>query len=79
MAASLSPRSVVLAAQEDFTSVLFPFLRADLDVRLVPLDRLIEAITDEVDLVAVPAVQSADGRLIDLAALSSLRRCARVR
>ena len=70
MAASLRPRSVVLAAEEDFTSVLFPFLRADLEVRLVPLDRLLESITDEVDLVAVSAVQSADGRLIDLPALA---------
>lgn len=71
VAASLRPRSVVLAAEEDFTSVLFPFLRADLDVRLVPLDRLIDSITADVDLVAVSAVQSADGRLIDLAALAS--------
>jgi selenocysteine lyase/cysteine desulfurase len=70
VAASLRPRSVVLAAEEDFTSVLFPFLRADLEVRLVPLDRLLDSITDEVDLVAVSAVQSADGRLIDLAALA---------
>ena len=71
VAASLRPRSVVLAAEEDFTSVLFPFLRADLEVRLVPLDRLLESITEDVDLVAVSAVQSADGRLIDLAALAS--------
>ena len=36
VAASLAPGSVVLAAQEDFTSVLFPFLQAPgLDVRLV--------------------------------------------
>ena len=70
VAASLPPRSVALAAEEDFTSVLFPFLRADLDVRLVPLDRLIESVTEDVDLVAVSAVQSADGRLLDLAALS---------
>lgn len=71
VAASLRPRSVVLAAEEDFTSVLFPFLRADLDVRLVPLDRLLDSITSDVDLVAVSAVQSADGRLIDLAALAT--------
>ena len=72
VAASLRPRSVVLAAEEDFTSVLFPFLRADLDVRLVPLDRLVDSITEDVDLVAVSAVQSADGRLIDLAALADV-------
>ncbi len=70
VAASLRPRSVVLAAEEDFTSILFPFLRADLDVRLVPLDRLVDSITEDVDLVAASAVQSADGRLIDLTALA---------
>jgi selenocysteine lyase/cysteine desulfurase len=69
VAASLPSGSVVLGAEEDFTSVLFPFLRADLEVRLVPLDRLLESLTEDVDLVAVSAVQSADGRLCDLAAL----------
>ncbi len=70
VAASLPPRSVVLAAEEDFTSVLFPFLHADLDVRLVPLAGLLDAITDDVDLVAVSAVQSADGRVLDLDSLA---------
>ena len=70
VASSLPARSVVLAAEEDFTSVLFPFLRADLDVRLVPLDRLVESIAEDVDLVAVSAVQSADGRVIDLTSLA---------
>jgi selenocysteine lyase/cysteine desulfurase len=57
----------VLAAEEDFTSVLFPFLaHADRDVRVetVPLDRLVESIRAGVNLVAVSAVQSADGRLV---------------
>ncbi|PUA82853.1 aminotransferase class V-fold PLP-dependent enzyme [Nocardioides currus] len=71
VAASLAPGSVVLAAEEDFTSVLFPFLRADVAVRLVPLERLIDSITPDVDLVAVSAVQSADGRLLDLFALAT--------
>ncbi len=71
VAASLPAGAVVLAAEEDFTSVLFPFLRSPgLDVRLVPLDGLLDAVTDEVDLVAVSAVQSADGRLLDLAGLA---------
>ncbi len=76
VAASLRPRSVVLAAEEDFTSILFPFLRADLDVRLVPLERLLDSITSDVDLVAVSAVQSADGRLVDLSALAALAAAA---
>lgn len=71
VAAGLPAGSVVLAAEEDFTSVLFPFLRTPrLDVRLVPLAGLLDAITDEVDLVAVSAVQSSDGRVLDLAALA---------
>ncbi|WP_457206129.1 aminotransferase class V-fold PLP-dependent enzyme [Nocardioides sp. P5_C9_2] len=71
VAASLPAGAVVLAAEEDFTSVLFPFLRTPgLDVRLVPLDGLLDAITDEVDLVAVSAVQSADGRVLDLPGLA---------
>ena len=71
VAAGLPAGSVVLAAEEDFTSVLFPFLRTPgLDVRLVPLAGLLDAITDEVDLVAVSAVQSSDGRVLDLAGLA---------
>jgi hypothetical protein len=70
----------VLCAEEDFTSVLFPFL-ADprLSVRTVPLDRLVNSIDDGVDLVAVSAVQSADGRVIDLDALARLAASAGAR
>ncbi len=67
VAAALPDGAHVLAAEEDFTSVLFPFLaHADRGVRVetVPLDRLVEAIRPGVDLVAVSAVQSADGRLV---------------
>jgi selenocysteine lyase/cysteine desulfurase len=64
VAASLPAGSVVVVADGDFTSVLFPFLaRPELVVRSVPLDRLIEAVDDDVDLVAVSAVPSADGRI----------------
>ena len=67
VAAALPDGACVLAAEEDFTSVLFPFLaHADRDVRVqaVPLDRLVDAIRPGVHLVAVSAVQSADGRLV---------------
>lgn len=77
IAASLSDDAVVLAAEEDFTSLLFPFLVArarGVTVRTVPLDRLAEAATDDVDLVAVSAVQSADGRLAPFDALAEARR-----
>ena len=65
VAAALPDGAHVLAAEEDFTSVLFPFFaHADRGVRVetVPLDRLVESIRPGVSLVAVSAVQSADGR-----------------
>jgi selenocysteine lyase/cysteine desulfurase len=67
VAAALPDGARVLAAEEDFTSVLFPFLaHADRGVRVetVPLDRLVDAIGPGVSLVAVSAVQSADGRVV---------------
>jgi selenocysteine lyase/cysteine desulfurase len=67
VASALPDGANVLAAEEDFTSVLFPFLaHADRGVRVrtVPLAGLVEAIGPGVDLVAVSAVQSADGRLV---------------
>jgi selenocysteine lyase/cysteine desulfurase len=72
VASSIPDGARVLCAEEDFTSVLFPFL-ADprLDVHVVPLDRVLDSLTADIDLVAVSAVQSADGRRIDLDALAS--------
>jgi selenocysteine lyase/cysteine desulfurase len=70
--ASLRPGATVLVADEDFTSVLFPFLVAaerGVRVRSVPLDRLVDAVDSDVDLVAVSAAQSADGRVAPLDAL----------
>lgn len=72
VAASLPAGSEVLTATGDFTSVLFPFhARADhgVAVREAPLARLAEAVTPTTTLVAVSAVQSADGRVADLDAL----------
>lgn len=58
VAGSLPAGAKVLGAEEDFTSVLFPFLSDDrLEVRLVPLEELLESIDEQVDLVAVSAVQ----------------------
>jgi len=67
VASALPDGARVLAAEEDFTSVLFPFLvHADRGVRVdtVPLAGLVDAIGPGIDLVAVSAVQSADGRLV---------------
>ena len=73
IAASLPDGAQVLVAEGDFTSVLFPFLvQQDRRVRVepVPLDRIVESVDDGVDLVAVSAVQSADGRIVDVEALT---------
>ncbi|HEX6254657.1 MAG TPA: aminotransferase class V-fold PLP-dependent enzyme [Euzebyales bacterium] len=71
VASSLPDGARVLCAREDFTSVLFPFLVDDrLDVTAVPVDALLDHITPTVDVVAVSAVQSADGRVLDLDALA---------
>ena len=67
VATALPDGARVLAAEEDFTSVLFPFFaHADrgVQVKTVPLASLVDAIGPGVDLVAVSAVQSADGRLV---------------
>jgi selenocysteine lyase/cysteine desulfurase len=71
VAASLPPRSQVLACRDDFTSVLFPLLAHDHDVRFLELDELAEAVTADTALVAVSAVQSADGRVADLDAIEA--------
>jgi selenocysteine lyase/cysteine desulfurase len=67
IAAALPEGARVLGAEEDFTSVLFPFMaHADRGVTLqtAPLAGLLDAIRPGVQLVAVSAVQSADGRLL---------------
>ncbi len=71
IAASLPPRARVLAAEGDFTSLLFPLLAAGCHVRTIPLERPADAVDSRTDLVAVSVVQSADGRLADLDAISS--------
>lgn len=80
VAASLPDGARVLAAEHDFGSVIFPFL-ADprLDVTLVPIEALPDAVVPGVDLVAVSAVQSSDGRVTDLAALATAARAAGAR
>lgn len=79
IAASLPPGAEVLTAEGDFTSVLFPFLALQprgLTVRQAPLEGLADAVRPSTSLVAVSAVQSADGRVADLDAL--VEACAAV-
>jgi selenocysteine lyase/cysteine desulfurase len=73
IAAALPAGSEVLTVTGEFTSIVFPFLaqaRRGVRVRQVPLEHLAEAVSPRTALVAVSAVQSADGRLVDLDALT---------
>jgi selenocysteine lyase/cysteine desulfurase len=72
IAASLRPESVVLVADDDFTSVLFPMLvqqRRGITVRRAPFDELAAALDDAVDLAAFSLVHSATGQLADVDAI----------
>lgn len=75
VAASLPDGASVLTAAGDFTSVLFPFhvqaarTGRGVTVREAPLERLADAVEPGTSLVAVSAVQSADGRRADIDAL----------
>ena len=67
VAASLPRGAEVVAFDGDFASLLYPLLaREDLQIRWAPLERLAEAVKSSTALVAVSAVQSADGRVADL-------------
>ena len=77
IAANLPAGSEVLTATGDFTSILFPFYAQSgrgIRVREVPLDRMADCVTSRTTLVAVSAVQSADGRVADLDALHAASR-----
>jgi selenocysteine lyase/cysteine desulfurase len=71
VAAALPDGARVLSVEGEFTSTLWPFLAQGrgVEVELVPLARLAEAIDGRTDVVAFSAVQSADGKLADLDAV----------
>ncbi|WP_030849608.1 aminotransferase class V-fold PLP-dependent enzyme [Streptomyces sp. NRRL F-4474] len=70
VAASLPSGAQVLCPEGDFASVINPFVvRDDLTVRFAPLESLAEAVGPDTALVSLSAVQSADGRKADLAAV----------
>jgi selenocysteine lyase/cysteine desulfurase len=70
VAASLPAGAEVLTAEGDFSSLVNPFhVRGDLRVRSVPLERIPGAVDAGTAMVVVSAVQSADGRLVDLPGL----------
>ena len=64
----------VVLYERDFTSTLFPWFGLEergVELRFRPLDRLADAVDDRTALVAVSAVQSADGAVADLEALKT--------
>ncbi|MET9321423.1 aminotransferase class V-fold PLP-dependent enzyme [Streptomyces sp. NPDC003038] len=70
VAASLPAGAEVLVPEGDFASVMNPFvMRGDLKVRFAPLEAMAEAVGPDTALVSLSAVQSADGRTADLAAV----------
>ncbi|WP_156163679.1 aminotransferase class V-fold PLP-dependent enzyme [Demequina subtropica] len=75
VAASLPDGARVVIAEGDFSSVMLPFTHDPrLDVRVVPLARIVAETLSGADLVAVSAVQSADGAVLDLTALADAAR-----
>ncbi|MFI8512630.1 aminotransferase class V-fold PLP-dependent enzyme [Streptomyces sp. NPDC085460] len=70
IAQSMPSGAEILFPEGDFSSLITPFtVRGDLKTRFVPLERLAESVRPETALVALSAVQSADGRTADLAAV----------
>jgi selenocysteine lyase/cysteine desulfurase len=77
IAAALPDGARVLAAEGEFTSLIFPFLAQagrGVDVRFVAVADLPEAVDGRTDLVACSAVQSATGEVADLAAVAAAAR-----
>ena len=73
VAAALPAGARVVAARGEFTSLVFPLLAQEargVRVDLVDLDAVAGAVDEATALVAVSAVQSADGRLADLDAIA---------
>ncbi|WP_415954176.1 aminotransferase class V-fold PLP-dependent enzyme [Streptomyces sp. KLOTTS4A1] len=75
IAASLPEGAEVLVAEGDFASLVNPFhMRSDLKIRTVALEALAEEVREDTALVAVSSVQSADGRIAELAAITAAAR-----
>lgn len=75
VAGSLPPGAEVVVAEGDFSSLIQPLAgRDDLVLRTVPLGDVADAVRPATALVAVSAVQSADGRLADLSSLLAAAR-----
>lgn len=73
VAASLPDGAEVLTAEQDFSSLTYPFVAlADrLTVRALPLDRLADEVRPTTSLVAFSLVQSRDGAIADADAIGA--------
>lgn len=72
IAGSVPDGAEILTAAGDFTSLTFPFAaqaHRGVTIREVPLAGLVDAVSERTTLVAVSAVQSASGALVDLDAV----------
>lgn len=77
VAAALPDGAEVLVPSGEFTSIVFPWaVHADrgISVREAPLAGLAEAVNDRTALVAFSSVQSADGALADISAVTDAAR-----
>lgn len=77
VAGSLPAGTRVVAPEDDFTSLLFPFLaqaERGLEVRTAPLEGLADAVRPDTDVVAASLVQSATGFVLDLDAVIEAAR-----
>lgn len=71
---AFEPGDRVVCVRGDFTSVLFPLLARGLRLVEVELDEVADAVDGTTSLVALSAVQSADGQVADLAAIAAACR-----
>jgi selenocysteine lyase/cysteine desulfurase len=69
VAAAVPEGAEVLSVEGDFSSIMFPFIQAGVNLRTVPLAELADAITDETWLVVFSLVQSSSGVVADVPAI----------
>lgn len=72
IACSLPAGSEVLCVESDFTSIVYPFLQhPDLVVRVVPLADLADSVRDSTVLVVFSLIQSCNGTVADVEAITA--------
>lgn len=72
IACSLPAGSEVVCVESDFTSIVYPFLQhRELVVRSVPLDELADAVRDSTALVVFSLIQSCNGAVADVDAITA--------